>query len=140
MPKTLKHRKHKRKVSFRNKPNIHNLPRNNSRGRIRQNYTNTNNFYRLSTHNEYMGDQAYLSRQNLNKKMSILQNASNYINKTESDDVHKVFEGLRIKDKYKKPSQMGNFITVDTNDKYPTPEQYEKIKNYMSNNNSMNKR
>jgi len=135
MPKTLKRRKNKgRKVSFRNKPNIYNLNRNNSRTRIRTDPTNTNYLYRLSTKNEYNDDQKYLAKENAHRRLGMLKNATNYVNKIESKDVNTVFEGLRIKDKYKKPSQMVNFTTVDTNDKYPTPEQYAEIKNYMSNN------
>ena len=136
MAKTLKRRSKKGKVSFRNNPNIYNLTRNNSRGRIRPNNTNTNYLYRLSTKNEYNNEQKYLAGENARRKMYMLKNATNYVNKIESKDVNTVFEGLRIKDKYKKPSQYVNFTTIDTNDKYPTPEQYTEIKNYMANNNT----
>lgn len=140
MARTFKNRKHRnrnRKVSFRNKPNVYNLSRNNSRTRIRPNYTNTNYLYRLLTKNEYNNDQTLLAEKNARRKLSILTNAANYVNKTQSDDVYKIFEGLRIKDKYKKPHQMVNFTTVNTNIKYPTAEQYAEIKNYMDNNANM---
>jgi hypothetical protein len=107
---------------------------------VRPNYTNTNYLYRLSTKNEYNNEQQYLADEKMKHKMSMIENAATYIDKIKSDKVRDVFDALRIKNKYGKPSEFIR-ITSDSNInpneidlQLPTSEQYAEMNRGRGNN------